>query len=324
MISTNSRIFVAGHRGMVGSAIIRKLSGHGFKKILTANKDELDLRNQQLVESFFNQKRIDCVILAAAKVGGIQANNIYPADFIYENIIIEANVINACNSHGVNDILFLGSSCIYPKFADQPINEDSLLSGHLEPTNEPYAVAKIAGIKLCESFNRQHGRNYRSIMPTNLYGPNDNFHPQNSHVLPALIRRFHNAVTEDIDEVKIWGSGNPRREFLHVDDLAQACIFVLKLSDSEISRHLGAMNSHINIGTGVDHSISQIANIIAKISGFKGKITYDTSMPDGTPRKLLDVSLIQRLGWNHKIDIIDGIKSTYDWYISNIGQHRGS
>jgi GDP-L-fucose synthase len=322
LLDYDSRIFVAGHNGMVGSSIVRKLNERGYTNILTAERADLDLTDQSAVSMFFGSSSIDCVVLAAAKVGGIKANSIFPADFIYDNIIIQANVINSSNANGIQDLLFLGSSCIYPKFSEQPISEESLLSGKLEATNEPYAIAKIAGIKLCESFNRQFGRNYRSIMPTNLYGLNDNFHPENSHVLPALIRKFHNAVSTESDIVTIWGSGKPKREFLHVDDLAEASLFVLGLDWSEISKNVDVMSSHINVGTGIDHSISEIVEMIAEISGFKGRIEYDTSQPDGTPRKLLDVSLISSLGWEHKIGVEGGIRSTYEWYCENYGKHR--
>jgi len=319
----NKTIFVAGHTGMVGSAIIRKLNLMGNCNILTARREDLDLTNQVSVNAFFRENPIDVVILAAARVGGIHANNTNPADFIYDNLMIEANIIHASHHHGINDVLFLGSSCIYPKNAQQPMSEQSLLDGFLEPTNEPYAIAKIAGIKLCESFNRQFSRNYRSLMPTNLYGPNDNFHPMDSHVVPALIGKFHNAKENGEKEVIVWGSGNPRREFLHVDDLASASIFFLGLSDEEIANHTEPMNSHVNVGTGKDHSISELAEIIADATGFEGNIIFDTDMPDGTPRKLLDVSKMKQMGWSYSISLDDGIKSTYSWFNENIGKLRG-
>jgi len=309
---------------MVGSAVVSALQKAGHDNIIRAGRDELDLINQSEVEAFFNSQKIDHVVLAAAKVGGIHANNAYPAEFIYQNLMIEANVINSCHQCDVDNLLFLGSSCIYPKLAAQPIKEEYLLTGHLESTNEPYAMAKIVGIKLCESYNRQFGRNYRSVMPTNLYGPNDNFHPEDSHVLPALIRRFHFAREECLEEVIIWGTGTPRREFLHVDDLASACVFMMGLDSEMLSKSVQPMLSHINIGTGDDHSIAEIAEIIASVTGYEGGLSYDPSKPDGTPRKKLDVSLINSLGWESKIAFEDGIESTYQWFIENIECYRGS
>jgi len=312
-----SPIFVSGHMGMVGSAIVREIDRRGNQRVLVAKRSELDLTNQQEVEDFFKTNQISSIVIAAAKVGGIQANNSYPAEFIYENIMIQSNIINSAHNSGIQDLLFLGSSCIYPKLASQPISEKELLSGKLEPTNEPYAIAKIAGIKLCESYNRQYGRNYRSIMPTNLYGPNDNFNLENSHVLPALIRRFHEATESGQDEVIVWGSGKPMREFMHVDDLASASLFVLELDGKTLAENSKPMESHINVGTGLDHSISELAELVAEVTGFSGRISFDTSKPDGPPRKLLNVSLINGLGWKSSISLKDGLISTYGWFLEN-------
>ena len=314
---TDAKIFLAGHRGMVGSAIHRQLRANGVPEaqILTRTRAELDLTNQAAVHDFMARKQPEIVILAAAKVGGIHANNMYPAEFIYENLVMEANVIHAAHLAGVQRLLFLGSSCIYPKAAEQPMAEDALLTGPLEPTNEPYAIAKIAGIKLCESYNRQYGRDYRSVMPTNLYGPGDNFHPENSHVLPALIRRFHEAAQEGREEVVIWGTGTPRREFLHVDDMAEASLFVLELDGETHDANTDPMLSHINVGTGEDIAIRELAELVAEITGFKGRITCDTSKPDGTMRKLMDVSKLQAMGWQAKISLREGIEGTYRWYL---------
>ena len=318
----NQNIFVAGHRGMVGSAIVRRLQALGYSRILTAGRDTLNLLDQQAVQAFFKEHQIDQVYLAAATVGGIQANNTYPADFIYDNLMIQANLIQAAHQNEVQKLLFLGSSCIYPKHAEQPMREDALLTGVLEPTNEPYAVAKIAGIKLCESYNRQHGRDYRSVMPTNLYGPHDNYHPQNSHVIPALLRRFHEAVERGDDEMVIWGTGTPMREFLHVDDMAAASVHVMELDDQTYQANTQPMLSHINVGTGVDCTIGELAKTIATVTGFSGKLTFDTSKPDGAPRKLMDVSRLKSLGWQASIDLEDGLKDAYDWYVNNVQQAR--
>lgn len=318
----NQNIFVAGHRGMVGSAIVRRLQALGYTRIVTAGRDTLNLLDQQAVQAFFQAHKIDQVYLAAAKVGGIQANNTYPADFIYENLMIQANIIQAAHLNDVHKLLFLGSSCIYPKHAEQPMREEALLTGTLEPTNEPYAIAKIAGIKLCESYNRQHGRDYRSVMPTNLYGPHDNYHPQNSHVIPALLRRFHEAVKRGDDELVIWGTGTPMREFLHVDDMAAASIHVMELDDATYQANTQPMLSHINVGTGVDCTIGQLAKTIAEVTGFTGKLTFDTSKPDGAPRKLMDVSRLKSLGWQASISLEDGLKDAYDWYVTNVQQAR--
>jgi GDP-L-fucose synthase len=321
---TDAKIFLAGHRGMVGSAIYRKLRARGVpdKHILTRTHAELDLTNQAAVHTFMGAQEPDVVILAAAKVGGIHANNTHPAEFIYENLMMEANVIHAAHLADVQSLLFLGSSCIYPKEAPQPMAEDALLTGTLEPTNEPYAIAKIAGIKLCESYNRQYGRDYRSVMPTNLYGPGDNFHPENSHVLPALIRRFHEAALEGRDEVVIWGSGTPRREFLHVDDMAEASLFVLDFDHDTYAANTDPMLSHINVGTGEDISIRELAELIAEITGFEGRLTCDTSKPDGTMRKLMDVSRLRSMGWQAKIALRQGIETTYGWYLENLKSIR--
>ena len=318
----NQNIFVAGHRGMVGSAIVRRLQTLGYTRIVTAGRDTLNLLDQQAVQAFFQAHKIDQVYLAAAKVGGIQANNTYPADFIYENLMIQANIIQAAHLNDVHKLLFLGSSCIYPKHAEQPMREEALLTGTLEPTNEPYAIAKIAGIKLCESYNRQHGRDYRSVMPTNLYGPHDNYHPQTSHVIPALLRRFHEAVQRGDEELVIWGTGTPMREFLHVDDMAAASIHVMELDGATYQANTQPMLSHINVGTGVDCTIGQLAKTIAEVTGFTGKLTFDTSKPDGAPRKLMDVSRLRSLGWQASISLEDGLKDAYDWYVTNVQQAR--
>lgn len=314
----NQSIFVVGHRGMVGSAIVRRLKKQGYTRVLTASRDELDLLNQAAVSAFFQANQIDQVYLAAAKVGGIHANNAYPADFIYENLLIEANVIQASHAQGINRLLFLGSSCIYPKNAEQPMKETALLTGVLEATNEPYAIAKIAGIKLCESYNRQHGRDYRSVMPTNLYGPYDNYHAENSHVIPALLRRFHEATQRGDQEVVIWGSGTPMREFLHVDDMAAACVHVMELDVKTYQVNTQSMLSHINVGTGVDCTIRKLAETIANVTGFAGRLTFDSSKPDGTPRKLMDVSRLSSLGWHASIELEKGLKDAYQWYVDNV------
>ena len=317
-MNRDSKIYVAGHRGLVGSAIVRCLRQKGFDNILTRTHSELDLKDQRAVMAFFRDERPEYVFLAAAKVGGIYANNTYPADFIYDNLMIEANVIHSAFSYGVKRLIFLGSSCIYPKFAPQPMKEEVLLTGKLEPTNEPYAIAKIAGIKLCESYNRQHGTDFRSLMPTNLYGPGDNFHPTDSHVIPALIRRFHEAKVKNLNEVVVWGTGKARREFLYVDDLADACLFVMQLPLNTYRSVTEPMCSHINVGTGFDLSIKELASLIGEVTGFEGKIIFDPSKPDGTPRKLLDTSKIKKLGWEHKTDLKDGLRMTYEWYLTTL------
>lgn len=316
------RVFVAGHQGMVGSAIVRALEKAGNAEIITRTRSELDLLDQAAVFRFFNQNAVDEVYLAAAKVGGIWANNTYPAEFIYQNLIIEANIIHGAFQAGVRKLLFLGSSCIYPKLAEQPIAESSLLQGALEPTNEPYAIAKIAGIKLCESYNRQYGTDYRSVMPTNLYGINDNFHPENSHVVPALLRRFHEAKMQDLPSVTVWGSGSPMREFLYVDDMASACLHVMNLPKEVYGEHVLPMSSHINVGTGKDCTIRELANTIARAVGYRGEILWDTDKPDGTPRKLLDVSLLKRLGWQYSVELDEGIERTYQWFLQNQEKFR--
>jgi GDP-L-fucose synthase len=304
-------IFVAGHRGMAGSAIVRHLAGLGYRHILTAGRDSLDLADQQSVNNFFAGRCIDQVYLAAAKVGGIYANNTYPAEFIHQNLMIEANIIHAAHAHGVQKLLFLGSSCIYPKLAEQPMKEEALLTGPLEPTNEPYAIAKIAGIKLCESYNRQYGRDYRSAMPTNLYGPGDNFHPENSHVIPALMRRIHEAKVAGAPEVVIWGSGTPKREFLHVDDLAAAAVHLMCIPAQDYAAETEPMRSHINVGTGVDVTIRELAETLVQVIGYPGRLAFDADKPDGTPRKLLDVSRAGRLGWRATIPLFEGLVDTY-------------
>lgn len=317
------KVFVAGHRGMVGSAIVRRLQALGYENILTASRDELDLLDQAAVNAWFGEQKPDQVYLAAAKVGGIHANNTFPAEFIYQNLMIQANLIQAAHQCGVQKLLFLGSSCIYPKFAEQPMREDALLTGTLEPTNEPYAIAKIAGIKLCESYNRQYGRDYRSVMPTNLYGPNDNFHPENSHVIPALIRRFHEAVQADDKEVVIWGSGKPMREFLHVDDMAAASVYVMELDEETYQSNTQPMLSHINVGTGQDCTIRELAETVAKVTGFKGDLVFDSTKPDGTPRKLMDVSRLRALGWEAGIGLEDGLRDAYGWFVAHLDAIRG-
>lgn len=310
-------IYVAGHRGMVGSAIVRQLEKLGCSNIVTRTHAELDLCDQAAVRAFFKENSIDAVVLSAAKVGGIHANNEYPAEFIYQNLMIESNIIHEAWKSGVNKLLFLGSSCIYPKLAEQPMREDALLTGVLEATNEPYAIAKIAGIKLCESYNRQYGTDFRSVMPTNLYGENDNFHPENSHVIPAMMRRFHEATQSDADEVVVWGTGTPMREFLHVDDMAAACLHVIQLDTESYETNTKPMLSHINVGTGVDCTIKELADTMAKVVGFKGKIVFDSSKPDGTPRKLMDVSRLKALGWEASISLENGLSTTYQWFLEN-------
>lgn len=321
-MKTTPRVYVAGHRGMVGAAIVRQLQINIDVDLISATHAELDLTNQSAVNSFFAIQKIDQVYLAAAKVGGIHANNTYPAEFIYENLMIEANIIHAAHTYGVQKLLFLGSSCIYPKNAPQPMGEDTLLTGVLESTNEPYAIAKIAGIKLCESYNRQYGRDYRSVMPTNLYGPNDNFHPDNSHVIPALLRRFHEAVARGDAEVVIWGSGNPMRDFLHVDDMAAACVHVMNLDKDTYNAHTQPMLSHINVGTGVDCTIRELAETIARVTGFKGNLVFDVTKPDGTPRKLLDVSRLKAFGWQASISLEDGLRDAYTWFLDHQSSYR--
>ena len=308
---------------MVGSAIARQLSQSSENHLLTAERTELDLTNQEAVNTFFAEQNIEQVYLAAAKVGGIHANNEYPAEFIYQNLIIQANIIHAAHKHNVQQLLFLGSSCIYPKLATQPMQESALLTGALEPTNEPYAIAKIAGIKLCESYNRQYGRDYRSVMPTNLYGMNDNFHSENSHVIPALLRRFHEAKLANEPSVSAWGSGTPKREFLYVDDMAAASIFVMNLNKTQYEKETQPMLSHINVGTGVDCTIRELTETVARVVGYEGTIVWDTSKPDGAPRKLMDVSRLERLGWQAQTDLFQGLTKTYAWFVANQDRFRG-
>jgi GDP-L-fucose synthase len=316
------KIYVAGHRGMVGSAIVRQLiaSGHDPKNIVGRTRAELDLTDQTAVRSFFKEEKPDQVYLAAARVGGIHANNTYPAEFIYDNLMVQANVIDAAFRNGVKKLLFLGSSCIYPKLAQQPMSENALLTGFLEPTNEPYAVAKIAGIKICESYNRQYGAeygvDYRSVMPTNLYGPGDNYHPENSHVIPALIRRFHEAKVQHSPSVTIWGSGKPYREFLFVDDMAAASVYVMNLNKSIYDQHTRPMQSHVNVGYGSDITIAELAQTVGKVIGYSGEIVFDSTKPDGAPRKLMDSGLLKQLGWSAKIDIEAGLHDAYQDFLS--------
>ncbi len=316
------RVFVAGHHGMVGAAICRQLNKQSGKQILVAEKETLDLIDQHAVVTFFKQNKVDQVYLAAAKVGGIWANNEFPAEFIYQNLMIQNNVVHSAFLSGVKKLLFLGSSCIYPRLAIQPMEESELLSGQLEPTNEPYAIAKIAGIKLCESYNRQYGVDYRSVMPTNLYGQNDNFHPEHSHVIPALIRRFHEAKKNKLAEVVVWGTGKPRREFMHVDDMASACLHVMGIETAKYKQHTDDMLSHINIGTGIDCSTQELAELIAKVVGYQGQIRFDANKPDGTPKKLLNVNRLQNLGWKYTIDLETGLEMTYQWFRDNEGSFR--
>lgn len=311
------RVFVAGHRGMVGSAIVRQLKDRSDIELVLKPRSELDLISQSAVQEFFTTEAIDEVYLSAAKVGGIQANTNYPAEFIYENLMIECNIVHSAHTAGIHKLLFLGSSCIYPKMADQPMSESALLTGVLEQTNEPYAIAKIAGIKLCESYNRQYNCDYRSVMPTNLYGENDNFHPENSHVIPALLRRFHEAKMRNDSEIIVWGSGKPMREFLHVDDMAAASIYVMELADDIYTANTQPMLSHINVGTGVDCTIRELAEMIAQVVGFSGKLIFDSSKPDGAPRKLMNVSHLERLGWRYQISLEKGLKMTYQWFLDN-------
>ncbi|WP_019605892.1 GDP-L-fucose synthase [Teredinibacter turnerae] len=316
------RIFVAGHKGMVGSAIVRMLSEDKNIDLVLRDRAHLNLLDQSAVLKLFEVENIDQVYIAAAKVGGIHANNAYPAEFIYENLTIQNNLVHCSHVAGVQKLLFLGSSCIYPKLAEQPMSENALLTGTLESTNEPYAIAKIAGIKLCESYNRQYGRDYRSVMPTNLYGPNDNFHPENSHVIPALLRRFHEAKLNGENKVVAWGSGKPKREFLHVDDMAKASIYVMNLDLSVYQKNTHPMLSHVNVGTGEDCSIRELVETVAHVVGFSGEIEFDTSKPDGTPRKLMDVSRLKSLGWVAKTSLETGLAQTYEWFLDNQKNYR--
>ena len=313
----NEKIYIAGHRGLVGSAIVRQLEARGFTNLLMRTHKELDLTNQVSVQTLFKNEQPDYVILAAGKVGGIYANNTYPADFIYQNIMIEANIIHAAYEYKVKRLLFLGSTCIYPKAVEQPMREDAILTNTLEPTNEPYALAKIAGIKLCESYNRQHGTDFRSVMPTNLYGINDNFHSENSHVIPALMRRFHEAKMNNDTEVTIWGTGNAMREFLYVDDMAAASLFVLELDEQIYQANTKPMLSHINIGTGMDITIREMAETMKQVVGFKGRLTFDTAKVDGPPRKLIDVTRLSDIGWEYTTKLKEGLEKTYKWYLNN-------
>ena len=318
------RVFIAGHRGMVGSAILRSLSARDDIELVTATRADLDLTSQTAVFDFYKQHQIDEVYLAAAKVGGIQANNNFPAEFLYQNLMIQSNLIHGAYQSGIQKLLFLGSSCIYPKFAAQPITEDSLLCGELEPTNEPYAIAKIAGIKTCESYNRQYGCDYRSIMPTNLYGLGDNFHPENSHVIPAMLRRFHEAKLGDQAEVVVWGTGKPMREFLYVDDMASASVHLMELDLEKYNSITRPQLSHLNVGSGVDCTIAELAGTIADVTGFKGELVFDTTKPDGTPRKLMDSSKLQSTGWSPAHSLKKGLEKTYQWFLANQAHIRAS
>lgn len=319
---SEKKVFVAGHQGMVGKAITQCLECRGYTSIITADRSQVDLTRQNQVEEFMRDNHVDQIYIAAAKVGGILANNTYPADFLYDNLMIAANVISAAHRSDISRLLFLGSSCIYPKIAEQPMTEETLLTGPLEPTNEPYAIAKIAGIKLCESYNRQYGRDYRSVMPTNLYGPNDNFHPENSHVIPALLRRFHEAKQRNDRDVIIWGSGNQRREFIYVEDMAAACVHVMELEQSIYKAHTSSLMSHVNVGSGVDCSIRELAYTVARVVGFEGELIFDVDKPDGAPRKLLDVSRLQSMGWRADVTLEDGLYMTYRWFVENQGNYR--
>ncbi len=318
MINSKDKIYIAGHSGMVGSAIVRQLQTklNNTTQLITRTHKELDLTNQQQVDDFIAREKPDQIYIAAAKVGGIYANNTYPADFIYQNLMIQANIINAAHQNNIQKLLFLGSSCIYPKAVKQPMKEEALLTDILEPTNEPYAIAKIAGIKLCESYNRQYNRDYRSVMPTNLYGPGDNYHPKNSHVIPALIRKFHEAKSDNVSKVTIWGSGEPKREFLYVDDMAAACVYVMNLDNEVYQQQTKPTLGHINVGTGQDLTIKKLAETIAKVTGFKGKIEFDITKPDGPKKKLMDSTRLNRLGWKSKIGLEQGLKQTYEDYCS--------
>lgn len=321
-INRDDCIFVAGHHGMVGSAIVRYLKSLGYHRFVERSHAELDFTRQSELDEFFRLEKINQIYLASAKVGGILANNSFPADFIYDNLLIECNIIQAAHKSGIDKLMFLGSSCIYPRETSQPMREDALLTGPLEPTNEPYAIAKIAGIKLCESYNRQYGHDYRSVMPTNLYGPNDNFHNENSHVIPAMMRRFHEAVKSGSEQVVIWGSGKPMREFLHVDDMAAATVHIMHLDKSTWKANTQPMLSHINVGTGIDCTIHELASTLALVTGFNGRLVFDSSKPDGTMRKLLDVSLLKKLGWEAAIDLEQGLRETYRWFLLNEGCYR--
>jgi GDP-L-fucose synthase len=322
VLDKSAKYFVAGHRGMVGSAIVRSLLAQGCNQIITRGHDELDLLSQLSVREFMQVHKPDYVILAAARVGGIHANNTYPAEFIYQNLMMQANVVHEAFSVGVHNLLFLGSSCIYPRLAEQPMLESALLTGELESTNEPYGIAKIAGIKLCESYNRQYGTDYRSVMPTNLYGPQDNFHLENSHVIPALIRKFHDAVVNRQAVVEIWGTGNAMREFLHVDDMAAASLHVMGLPAAEHQAVTAPMLSHINVGTGVEVTIRQLAETISEVVGFSGDLIFDTSRPDGTGRKLMDTGKLNSLGWQPQHELKAGLDQTYQWFVANQGRFR--
>lgn len=322
MATSIKRVFIAGHNGMVGSAIARQLEKNGNVELVVRSRQQLDLTNQQAVNEFFKTEQIDQVYLAAAKVGGIVANNTYPADFIYQNLMIECNIIHSAHLADIRQLLFLGSSCIYPKLAEQPMAESALLTGTLEQTNEPYAIAKIAGIKLCESYNRQYGRDYRSVMPTNLYGTHDNYHPENSHVIPALLRRFHEAKLNNDKEVIAWGSGKPMREFLYVDDMAAASVYVMELAQEVYEANTEPMLSHINVGTGIDCTIRELVETVAKVVGFKGSIKFDVTKPDGAPRKLMNVERLKSLGWQYSISLEEGLRTSYQWFLDNQGKFR--